>query len=130
MDKNQKSTNGANVQNLKSSLPFWRQLRWNLILYFIALTVIPLAIVINIVLNQAGEQAKAQIGRQLESVAKLKIDQINRWLDDSDLALEFFLSKPIYSQLVAFVVAATPAEQEQNQLNNILRNVIESRDTD
>jgi GAF domain-containing protein len=119
MNQQQKSTDKVNVQSKESPLPFWRQLRWNLILYFIALAVIPLAIVITIVLNQVGQQAEAQISRQLESIAELKIDQIDRWLADSDLTLDYFLSTPIRDKLVTFVTAATLDQPEQDQFNQL-----------
>jgi GAF domain-containing protein/HAMP domain-containing protein len=124
MNQQQKSTDKVNIQAIASALPLWRQLRWSLLLYFVALAVIPLAIVITIVLNQAGQQAEAQISRQLESVAELKIDQIDQWLSDSDLALDFFLSIPVQNKLVAFVTAATLDQSERDQLNRLFSEML------
>jgi anti-anti-sigma regulatory factor/HAMP domain-containing protein len=70
----------------------WHQLRWNLIAYFVALTVIPIAFVIAITLVRTSAQSKQQIFNQLRSVAELKEDQITRWLENSSALLRLVAS--------------------------------------
>ncbi len=60
-------------------LPFWRQIRWNLILYFVLLAVLPLAIVTVITLDRTRNQARDQALNQLESVAALKATELADW---------------------------------------------------
>ncbi|HYF61696.1 MAG TPA: cache domain-containing protein [Herpetosiphonaceae bacterium] len=68
-------------------IAFWHRLRWNLIAYFVALTVLPIAVVIGITLVRTSAQSQRQIFNQLGSVAELKEDQITRWLDSSGTIL-------------------------------------------
>jgi GAF domain-containing protein/HAMP domain-containing protein len=129
MDKNRKfETHGTNEQDLKFTPPFWRRLSWNLILYFIAFAAIPLAIVGIIIALQSDAQARAQISRQLESVAALKISEVNRWLDDSHAKLNILLATPIYPRLIAFLAASVPDPVEQKILNTFLKDIVETRD--
>src|SRR5262245_43550037 len=78
-----------------SALPFWRQLRWNLVVYAMLLAVVPMAIVVFITLSRTSAQAREQVVNQLESVAELKRDQIVRWLGEPDSAMNLILANPI-----------------------------------
>jgi GAF domain-containing protein/HAMP domain-containing protein len=69
------------------ALPFWRQLRWSLILYFVLLAVVPVVAVIGINLYRSRDQIENQTIDQLESVTALKQEEITRWLDDSTATL-------------------------------------------
>ena len=122
-----------NIQNpalIKTTLPFWRQLRWNLILYFVLLAVLPVVIAVFITLNRTNAQAREQVVNQLESIAELKSDEISRWLDDSELAISFFLSVPIYNRLLALAASPSPDKEEQDILNSILREAVNTRNPD
>ncbi len=76
------------------ALPFWRQLRWSLVLYAMLLAVIPLASVVTVTLSRTSAQAREQVVNQLESVAELKRDQIVRWLNEANSALDLILANP------------------------------------
>ncbi|NJN92980.1 MAG: hypothetical protein HC875_02265 [Anaerolineales bacterium] len=104
------------AQNPTPDLPFWRQLRWNLIMYFVALAVIPVAVVVAIVLPLAREQATVQTTNQLVSVAELKIAQITRWLEDSHSILHVFLSDP---NREAQTTSLAQASLEPNDLTSL-----------
>ena len=65
------------------ALPFWRRIRWNLILYFVVLAVIPVAVIVSLVVTQLQSQAQRQVTDQLDSVVTLKTQLIDQWLSDS-----------------------------------------------
>lgn len=73
-------------------LPFWRQLRWRLAIVFIILAVTPMTIVMTIVVINNQTQAQEQTLNQLESVAQLKQNQIEQWLEDSESNLQQYVA--------------------------------------
>lgn len=77
----------TDTRSTTSSLPFWRQIRSNLIFYFILLAVIPIVILTFNNYREASADAKEQTFDKLESVGELKASQINQWLSDSQAAL-------------------------------------------
>src|SRR5215475_6475776 len=83
MLQGQSSTDARKVH----SLPFWRQIRWNLTFAFVLLVVLALTIVQAITLPLIRANAQQQVLNQLESVAVLKHNQINRWLYEGQYAL-------------------------------------------
>lgn len=119
------------AQNPTPDLPFWRQLRWNLIMYFVALAVLPMVIVVAIMLPLIRQQATVQGTNQLVSVAELKISQITRWLSDSHSILHVFLSESNREEQISSL-AQTPSqatdltgmEPEQKALNEQLGRAI------
>jgi signal transduction histidine kinase len=72
---------------MTQTLPFWRQLRWTLVLYFALLTLAPLLIVQFITLNSVREQTVHQVEQQLGSVSELKQGQLEQWLERADVVL-------------------------------------------
>ncbi len=64
-------------------LPFWRQIRWNLALFFVLLVAIPSLLIGWVVSSEVSDMARTQAIQQLESVAELKSQEITRWLSDS-----------------------------------------------
>ncbi len=66
---------------MQSPLPPWRQLRWNLVLSFIVLAVLPIILISVVLIRQSTHQAEKQVFSQLESVATLKEQELQRWLD-------------------------------------------------
>ena len=93
-------------EEIEASVPFWQQLRWNLILSFAILTVLPVAVVVPLILSRLSAQVGEQVINQLESVAELKQSQLTRWLNDSSFAMDVFLSEPDrYAGLIAFSAA-------------------------
>jgi hypothetical protein len=126
MEKNQKSE----TENLKLTLPFWRQLRWNLILFFVLLAVLPVAIAITITLYQGRIHATEQAKNQLISIAELKRGQITRWLEASKGTLTLFLAdRNGTDQLVNFAVFASPNEESvtQDNLNGVLDEAVKAQ---
>src|SRR5947207_3697466 len=76
----------------QSPLPFWRQLRWNLILYFVVLAVVPVIIVQIITLSLTTQDARASVIRQLQSVAEIKNEQIQSWTQQANNSTALILA--------------------------------------
>jgi anti-anti-sigma regulatory factor/HAMP domain-containing protein len=107
-----------------SAIPFWRQFRWQLIIAFVLLAVVPI-IVIETITNQLGRAAtEAQIFNQLQSVADLKRDQIENWIRGSTTALSFLLSDPVRDRLIAFTRTTAPTADEQAGVDGLLSQAI------
>jgi PAS domain S-box-containing protein len=83
---------GSSQAPTEQSLPFLQQLRWSLVLYLVLLTVLPVIVAVSVVLVRTSSQAREQVFDQLDSVAELKQDQIIRWVEENELALNLFLS--------------------------------------
>ncbi len=105
------------------ALPWWRQLRWGLALFFVVLVVIPIVVVVTLAFTQARGTAEQQALDQLESVAELKTQVIDHWLDDSAAALSILLSgEPRRNQFNAVVEAGDRSSgAAQDALTFILR---------
>jgi signal transduction histidine kinase len=83
-----------------SALPFWRQFRFNLILAFIVVAVVPLILVALLNISQQTSQIETQTTRQLESIVELKDSQIDLWLDEAELAFDFILADDNFRELL------------------------------
>src|SRR5262245_31749606 len=114
---------------ISSALPFWRQLRWQFILSFVLVAVVPVVIVASVTNTLTRAQAQNQVFRQLESVADLKRDQIVSWINDNEAALRLLTSGPVSDRLVGFLRTTTPTQAEQDQVNALLRAAMASADT-
>src|SRR5688500_6610934 len=99
------------------AIPFWRQFRWQLITAFVLLAVVPVILIQTATNTVSRSAAQAQVFNQLQSVADLKRDQIERWLSDSTMALTFLLSRPVSDQMIAFASMPTPTADEQAQID-------------
>src|SRR5258705_8144124 len=88
-----------------NTLPFWRQFRFNLILAFIVLAVVPLILVAILNISQQTSQIQTQTTRQLESIAELKNNQIGLWLDEAELAFDFILANDDFRQLLVMTAS-------------------------
>ncbi len=111
------------------AVPFWRQIRWQLIISFVLLAVLPVIVIETISNTLSRNQAQAQVFNQLESIADLKRDQIANWISSSTTALGFLLSDPVRDQLIAFTNAPTPSADQQSQIDGLLRQAITSDGT-
>lgn len=107
-----------------SALPFWRQIRWQLILSFVLLAVAPVILIGTISNTLSRNQAQAQVFNQLESIADLKRDQIADWIKSSTTALGFLLSDPVRDQLIEFTKLSTPTADQQSQIDDLLHQAI------
>jgi anti-anti-sigma factor len=105
------------------TVPFWRQIRWNLTFVFVVLIVLALAIVQAMTLPLIRAHAQQQVLNQLESVAVLKHNQIKRWLYEGQYALRQLLSSSVENQLRTFAAASTADTPEQARINALLREV-------
>jgi anti-anti-sigma regulatory factor/HAMP domain-containing protein len=110
--------------NLSIAVPFWRQIRWQLIISFVLLAVVPVILIEAISNRLSRNQAQAQVFNQLESIADLKRDQIASWINGGTTALSFLLSDPIRDRLIAFTKIPTPTADQQLQIDGLLRQAI------
>ena len=90
-------------------------MRWATALVATLIAVASIAVVVWIVLARMNVETEAQLTRQLESVATLKDNQIARWLDTGQLALDLILSESFrYNRFVFFLTSEDPTEQRRN----------------
>lgn len=115
------------TNSTQSALPFWRQLRTYLTFAFTLLGVLPVLIVTLAILNRTGSQARDQVYNQLDSVAELKSDQILRWLDEGNLAMDTLLSGPHSGQFANATDVQTSSFQERAEISEILAGAVESQ---
>lgn len=109
-------------------IPFWHQLRWNLVFFFVSLAIIPALIVMGIGLSHMSTHAQQQVFNQLESVAKLKSNQITRWLDESQTTLNLLLNNTFANtNMHTFLTDQSPNEHTQQILNAFLSRAVESQ---
>ncbi|MFN8453502.1 MAG: GAF domain-containing protein [Anaerolineae bacterium] len=126
MGKNQK----FDLQDPNSTIPFWRQLRWNLILFFVLLAILPITVTITFNLIQASRQATEQVENQLQSIAELKRGQIVRWLEASQGMLTLFLADENRAEQFAnYLVSASFQEEDitQNSLSKVLSKAVQAQ---
>jgi len=84
-----------------SPVPFWQQLRIRLMIYFIALAVLPLLISISYLMVQFRLQTIEQVKTELETLSKIKYSEIREWLISNELVLDIFLAEhPVYDELI------------------------------
>lgn len=103
-------------------LPRRRQLRWQLVLCFVALATVPLLTALGFALIQMRAQSERQIMNQLESVAELKQLQIARWLEGNALLMQSFLiDADTYAQLVDVSTSSSANGPPQSSANAALR---------
>jgi len=114
-------------------LPFWRQLRWNLILYFVLLAIVPIVLVQFITLSLTTSDARSSVTHQLESVAQLKINQIQRWTDQVLSAVDIITADhDRYSAMATFLTSEGTNPIGRAALNQYLHDIVAGRadDTD
>jgi len=108
-------------------VPFWRQLRWNLIFFFVLLATLPVLSVTYVILLRTSTQATNQVYDQLDSVAELKQDQISRWLNEGKLVMDTFLSDLNQNRLAVFAASKPLDSREQTDVNTLLVAAVNSR---
>ncbi len=82
----------ATVSPASSSPPIWRQLRFNLIFTFAIITMVQILVVVILVIWQQITLLEAQAIRRLESVLELKTREIDLWLSQAPIALDYLLA--------------------------------------
>ncbi len=115
----------------QTQFPFWRQLRWNLVLSFFILAGLPLAILLIVIFDQLETQASEQVMGQLESIVILKQERIATWLSDSEFMLDLFLIDPVREEIFTTFAASTGSGSDatnnvspQNAINNLLGDAV------
>jgi PAS domain S-box-containing protein len=103
-------------------LPFWRQLRWNLIFYFVVLAIIPIVALTIIRFNQETQRSEEDAYSELTIAAELKQDQLRRWLDDSNAGLRLLAGV----ESPALLLASPDDADLQARVNEFLRQSIEN----
>lgn len=63
-------------------------------IYSVLIALVPLAVVVAIAVNLFQQQAKEQAINQMDSVAEVKINEIERWLNSSEITLNLILTNP------------------------------------
>ncbi len=98
-------------------VPFWRQLRWSLILVLVGLVLVPILLIASVTLQQTARQGREQAARQLESIAELKTDQILRFVEEGNLVAQLILADAAHTeQFQALVTAETPDPAIQREV--------------
>ena len=113
-------------KSAQNSLPFWRRLGWTLTTTFVLLGILPVLAVTIIILTRTSQETIAQVYSQINSVSELKSDQILRWLDGGNAAIDTLLSGPSSERFTTFAGATAYAAQEQVDLGNILADAANS----
>lgn len=130
-------TSQPSTTPIELTIPVWRQLRWNLILYYILLAVIPVAAVVGITTIRTSAQVREQTIQHLESIAELKEDSISLWMEDSKATLRLFLSEPAKMERFRTFVTATlqpdpntaSLEPEGQALSQLLYDAVQAQDS-
>jgi putative methionine-R-sulfoxide reductase with GAF domain len=115
------------TNSTQSTISRWRQLQTFLIVAFSLLALLPVLIATMAILNRTGRQARDQVYNQLDSVAELKSDQILRWLDEGNLAMDTVLSGPHSEEFANATSLQTSSIQQRAELSDILAGVVESQ---
>ncbi len=123
-----KESNGSSYR--ATDIPFWRQLRWNLVIYFVLLVVLPMASVTGILINRTTQQTTRDVTDQLESVSQLKIDQIRNWLTSAQGTLDLTAVEPNAAKFGALLLASDEDEsfaQKQGEINDLMKDAAASQ---
>ncbi|MBC6934685.1 MAG: hypothetical protein DWB42_02475 [Chloroflexi bacterium] len=112
----------------KISLPFRRQFRWNLTAYSLLLALIPILFVAYIVLTGEYQQTVGSVTNQLESVATLKQNQINFWLNQVNAGANRTLVNVNGPAVELTIVSNEKRETSRSILNSILRQLTRVND--
>jgi signal transduction histidine kinase len=109
----------------QTRLPIWQQLRWNLILYFVFLAIVPVVVVQAITLSLTTQDARAGVIRQLESIASLKSNQLQRWTQEAQSTMGFILADSAnHAKMVEVLTSATPASHPQGEVTRLLHDLM------
>ncbi|HVO68705.1 MAG TPA: cache domain-containing protein, partial [Aggregatilineaceae bacterium] len=97
----------------------WRQLRWNLLVAFVGLAVLPIAIFAGISLPRMRNQVRQPVVNQLESVAELKTQEAARWLATGEAALELlYAGRNQRDRFILLATANMPSDVQVNTINS------------
>ncbi|NLX09128.1 MAG: GAF domain-containing protein, partial [Chloroflexi bacterium] len=101
-------------------------MQWRLVLYFIVLTLLPLAVVMTYTMSATRSQARQQAMAQLQSVAELKSQQISALLENDLASLNLLIAGD--SRRDQFIRLAMPnvgdREADLQAVNNALTDAV------
>lgn len=120
----QLSQTAKHSTSASTALPLLRQLRWQILIVFVLLAILPILVVEIITLPRVMEQAETQVFQQLDSVAQLKGDQIQSWISNSHIALDLLLVGPMSEEVKAFLKTPQPTPQQQERINGMLQSAV------
>jgi len=78
-----------------SKVPWWRSIRVNLIVTLLLVSLLPIVAITLVLSNGFRDQMIRQVQAQLESVATLKISEIDAWLDTAHSELDILAENPL-----------------------------------
>lgn len=110
--------------SVSAHIPFWRQIRWHLVLSYILLAIVPVFLIASFISSWHKNDLESYSLAQLASIAEIKRDQIESWLTDSSVALQFLLSTPLHERLVVFSAQPEIEPASQDEINTILQRSI------
>lgn len=102
----------------RQATTLWRRFGVQLALYFVLLTTLPLGLAVAFITARQLDQTREQVTLQLESVATLKRQEIDLWLEQSRISLDMTLSdfeRAQFARLAADFDSATEAERDGGQ---------------
>ena len=111
----------AHEPGLSATLPFWRQIRWQLIAACVLLAAVPVVVVAQITSSLTRDRLVMQGLKQLESIADLKRDHIASWLSDSTAGLQLLVSSSVRDDLIALAQPAAPPSAVEVRVSAILK---------
>jgi hypothetical protein len=111
--------------SLHRRIPFWRRISWTLITSAVLVTILPVLVVGGFILLRTSEATIDQTVDQLTSVAVLKEDTINRWLETSRLFIEGVLANSaIFDVLAGMDKLENMDPTVQANMNIVLKNSV------
>jgi putative methionine-R-sulfoxide reductase with GAF domain len=123
-------TESKHTQNMtfaQRTLPLWSRLGTRLAITFILLGILPVAVITYVVFIRMSNQVTSQVYDQLNSVAELKTDQILRWLDEGNLAMDMLLSGSDAQRFNNFASAQVLSPGAETQINKTLADVVKTQ---
>lgn len=123
-------TESKHTQNMtfaQRTLPLWSRLGTRLAIIFILLGILPVAVITYVVFIRMSNQVTSQVYDQLNSVAELKTDQILRWLDEGNLAMDMLLSGSDAQRFNNFASAQVLSPGAETQINKTLADVVKTQ---
>lgn len=109
------------------NVQFWNQIRWRLTFAFMLLAVLPMVLVVSIIVTNTIVQIRQQTLVGLEAIAQLKQDQLERWVRDSQSALEqvpIGAHETMLNDSLAAAAAGEFTQEEQRSLEELFSQAV------
>jgi anti-anti-sigma regulatory factor/HAMP domain-containing protein len=111
------------------TIPIWRQIRWRLSASFVLLAVLPSLLVGFWISTLALQDSQQHVIEQLESVADLKLRQIESWLSSSTAMLKLIGGGPIGGEIAALGATGSPDAEAATRVGALLAQAIQQTGT-